>query len=488
MDGRATARGGNEVLVIDKDAYVTDKEKAKQFAKEYKKVSMIDKKPQDRETKRENRRYLQSKPTERTVYEKEITIEELERTISTTSSNKAAGEDKIPYDVIHHLGTKAKQFILDMYNKIWNEEPIPQKWRTANIKPLLKEGKDPKDPGSWRPISLTACLGKIMEKIIADRLTSYMESNKLLNENQAGFSKERCTTDQVLKLVQMASDKMHENKDGTTTMVTFFDFSRAYDKVWREGLLSKMIKLGIPYRFIKYARMFMSGRRRTMEINGTKNKTFYLNEGLPQGSAISPLYFFLFINDITDFTKYGASPSLFADNTAILTTTGKDKERSVREMQENVDGVARWAKEWKMVLNSDKTKVMVISTNQNDIRWKPNIYLDGTLLKTVNEYKFLGVIIDSGLRFTAHVNKIIAKCRRRINIMKCLAGKDWGQNLETQKTLYATFIRSALEYASPSWFPWISETAKKRIEIVQNESLRVMTRMAKDTPCDFLRL
>ena len=97
---------------------MTDKEKAKQFAKEYK---MIDKKPQDRETKRENRRYLQSKPTEWTVYEKEITIEELERTIRATSSNKAAGEDEIPYDVIHHLGTKTKQFILDMYNKIWNE-------------------------------------------------------------------------------------------------------------------------------------------------------------------------------------------------------------------------------------------------------------------------------------------------------------------------------------------------------------------------------
>jgi len=93
------------------------------------------------------------------------------------------------------------------------------------------------------------------------------------------------------------------------------------------------------------------------------------------------------------------------------------------------------------------------------------------VLEVVKEYRFLGVIIDSGLRFTAHVNKIIAKCRRRNNILRCLAGKDWGQSLETQTALYCTYVRSALEYASAAWFPWISETAKQNLERVQNESL-----------------
>ena len=101
-------------------------------------------------------------------------------------------------------------------------------------------------------------MGKILEKIVADRMSSYLEEKGLLNENQAGFRKARCTTDQIQKLVQMASDKMHAAKEGTTTMVTFFDFSRAYDKVWREGLLHKMIKMVLPYSFIKYARLFLS--------------------------------------------------------------------------------------------------------------------------------------------------------------------------------------------------------------------------------------
>ena len=105
-----------------------------------------------------------------------------------------------------------------------------------------------------------------------------MEENKLFNECQAGFRRERCTTDQILKLVQAASDRIQEKKNGTATIATFFDFERACDKVFREGLIWKMIKLGVPYRFVKYTRMFLSARKTQVEINGTRSDTFYLNE------------------------------------------------------------------------------------------------------------------------------------------------------------------------------------------------------------------
>ena len=157
-------------------------------------------------------------------------------------------------------------------------------------------------------------------------------------------------------------------------------------------------------------------------------------------------------------------------------------------MQENINGISEWAKKWKMVLNGDKTQVMIITTGQKDGTWKPELTLEGKVLEVVKEYRFLGVIIDSKLTFASHVKKVIAKCKRRNNIMRCLAGKDWGRSQDSMKALYSTYIRSALEYASPAWFPWISKTAKQALERVQNEALRIMTRMAKDTPEEFLRL
>ena len=96
--------------------------------------------------------------------------------------------------MIRKLGPNAKGIILHMFNAVWRGEPITQAWRTTVIIPLLKEGKDPEDPGSYRPISHTDFLGKLLEKIIADRLSSWMEEKNLFNECQAGFRQDICTT------------------------------------------------------------------------------------------------------------------------------------------------------------------------------------------------------------------------------------------------------------------------------------------------------
>ena len=249
-----------------------------------------------------------------------------------------------------------------------------------------------------------------------------------------------------------------------------------------------MTQLGIPYQFIKYVRLFLSARKTFVEINGERGEPFYLNEGLPQGSAISPLLFLLFINDITSYMTDDASTSLFADDTAAAVECGKDREDAERRMQRNIDGISRWAKDWKMSLNEGKTKCMVISSNQSDLEWTPNLHLNDIQLETVKEYRFLGVIIGNDLRFASHAKAIIAKGKRRMKILKCLAGKDWGQQLHSQRALYITYIRSALEYASPAWYPWIADAWKTKIEAVQNECLRVMTRMAVGSPNDFRRV
>ena len=157
-------------------------------------------------------------------------------------------------------------------------------------------------------------------------------------------------------------------------------------------------------------------------------------------------------------------------------------------MQANINGIQRWADEWKMCLNADKTQVMVISSSRQETSWAPNLHLEGRKLEVVKEYKFLGVIIDNELRFTSHVKKVITKAQNRNKILRCLAGKKWGQSLETQRALFSTYIRSAMEYAGPSWYPWISTTAKKDLERVQNTSLKIMTRMAHSTPINFLQL
>ena len=132
LDGRVSQRKDNEVLVVEGKGYVNDKDKAREFAKTYKKVSRIGIGPKDRETKRANRAYMNSRHETESEYEEELTWSELEGAIKEVKPNKAPGEDTIPHDLIKELGPKARKFILHMYNRVWKGEEIPQRWRQGH--------------------------------------------------------------------------------------------------------------------------------------------------------------------------------------------------------------------------------------------------------------------------------------------------------------------------------------------------------------------
>ena len=235
-------------------------------------------------------------------------------------------------------------------------------------------------------------------------MTYILESRGLLTDNQAGFRQGRCTTDQILKLTQNATDQMQmprkkgkkdKKKGENATVVSFFDYAKAYDKVWRDGLLHKLQALNIPWRFVKYIRSFLSSRITSVEINNVRSRKFHLKEGLPQGSAISPLLFVVFINDIDNDLSSDTLASLFADDTAIW-KWGRDLEGEARVgMQEEIDKIISWAETWKMSLNTDKTKAMIISSNTSDSSINLGLRAGDNDIEQVDKYRFLGGTVES---------------------------------------------------------------------------------------------
>ena len=493
MDGRSPPQRKNEVLIVNGKGYVEDKDKAEQFAKTYREFSRLEKRKSDRDVRRNNYKRMDERLMDQSIEgpiqesEQDLTMEELEKAIYGSSTNKASGDDDIPYEFIQHLGPVAKQFLLRIYQLCWRGEGIPTKWRTAVIKTLLKDGKDPKLTTSYRPISLTSCLGKILERMIADRLIYILETRKLLNPNQAGFRQGRCTTDQILKLVQDATDNIQAARhESHRTVVCFFDYAKAYDKVWRDGLISKMLDLEIPPRFVRYVRHFLSGRNTWVEVNNTKSKKFLLKEGLPQGSCISPLLFLIFINDIDANLDMMTTASLFADDTSAWRRDGVVRGSGRRLMQEEIDKILEWANKWKMSINADKTKCMVISSSTGDQNWNPELEADGVEIEPVKEYRFLGIVIRNNLLFVTQIDISVEKGMKKNKMMKCLSTKSWGWKQETQTQLYCTYNRSALEYGSCSWDSWISKSSLLRLQRVQNEALRTAAGLAKTCPVDFV--
>ena len=131
--------------------------------------------------------------------------------------------------------------------------------------PILKKGKPADKPHSYRPISLTSCLGKVAERMINSRLYHWLEKNKILNNAQAGFRKSSRTEDQLFRFVQSTMDGFQQGKH---TSAVFIDLQQAYDRVWRKGILMKMVNIGIHGTMLQWIHVFLSNRTIQTSIDG----------------------------------------------------------------------------------------------------------------------------------------------------------------------------------------------------------------------------
>ena len=297
LKGSARAQDG-KTLVYKGREYVSDKAKASAFIQEYATVSGRKSNRSSRRAVRELwsgvRRLLGSPRKE---LEQAFTPEELATALKTVKAGKAGGPDGVAPNLLKHLPLNTQKELLLILNASWTTGWCPQAWRTATIVPFVKKEIDQQAVSSYRPIALTSTIGKLLERLIVNRLSWWLEVKSLLSPWQAGFRKRRCTTDQCLRLSQFVSDGFQStNMERTVRML--FDYSKAYFTVWRTGLLQKMLDIGIPLRFVQWTTAWLTNRIAGVQLNGVTGRCRTFMEELPQSSVLSPLLFVLYINDL----------------------------------------------------------------------------------------------------------------------------------------------------------------------------------------------
>jgi len=230
------------------------------------------------------------------------------------SGYTAPGQDQLCYAMFRQLPKEGLEIILKLFNKIWREGVMPDSWKSALILPFGKPGKDITNAGNYRPIALTSHLCKWMEKIIVCRLSYYLEQRGLLSKYQSGFRKGRSTIDALIK-VSNEAEKAVSMKE--VMVIVYFDIEKAYDSMWREGLLIKMEKMGIGGRLYNWVLDFLSNRTFRVKVGDAVSDDFRIENGIPHGSAISPILFNIMINDIFVNVDGNNGSSLYADDGAI---------------------------------------------------------------------------------------------------------------------------------------------------------------------------
>ena len=205
-------------------------------------------------------------------------------------------------------------------------------WKLANVTPIFKKG-DKQLIKNYRPISLLLICGKIFEKIIFNNLYAYLHTNNLISKNQSGFRPGDSTTNQLLYLL----DEIHQAFDSTESLevrAVFLDISKAFDKVWHEGLIFKLEQNGVSGNMLKLFQNYLSNRKQRVVLNGSCSDYSSIESSVHQGSVLCPLLFLVYINDLERNIK--SNVKFFADDTMLFSVV-KDPKISANDLTHDLD-------------------------------------------------------------------------------------------------------------------------------------------------------
>ena len=413
------------------------------------------------------------------TYNKRISVNEVEAVINS-SRDSAPGEDCIHNAMLKKLKDEDKKELTRIMNKIWENEKYPKSWKTATIIPILKQGKDPKEPTNYRPISLTSCLGKLLEKIISRRLYAELEKRKLIPNSQSAFRKGRSTIDNIVELETEIREAI-ANKDVTTAVV--MDIEKAYDSCWPYLVKKQLKEMGFKGNLPRIIASFMENRKIKVKVDGITSGERMIEMGLPQGSSLSVHLFSIAVNTITERINDPVKSLLYVDD-LIIYHTSKSVRANERKLQMTISKLEKWSNETNFRFSANKCSTINFTMKRvRDVE----ITINSIQIPCKTEIKYLGMIMDKRLNWKKHIDYITRKGRDALNIMKVVTNRKWGADTITLMKLYRAIIRSKLDYGA-IMYDTGSRTNLKKIEAVQNQALRIALGAYRTTPVMSLRV
>jgi len=405
----------------------------------------------------------------------EFTIAELGGALNRCREMSSPGLDGISYCILKKLPFSSLLTLLKIFNAIWKGGKLPPSWKKSLVTPIQKDGKPKHDPNSYRPISLTPSLCKLMERMVTARLTLFLEERGVLAGHQAGFREGRGVMDNILKL----QDKINRSLAVQEyTLAVFIDLKNAFDLMWRQGLLHKLRKMGVTGRTYHFIRDFLTDRVMQVRVGGCLSDEVELANGTPQGSVISPLLFIIMMNDMPIDRLHGCQLSLFADD-ATTYTSGSDLQIMTKNTQKYLNRIESWCDTTGFKISVDKTVAMIFSRNLNKTPFP--LIIQGKEIAYKKQFKFLGVVFDSQLTWSPHIQYIVDKCARPLNLMRSISAQSWGGGKRVLLMVYRALILSLLDYGCLAMGN-AADTVLAKLATIQSKALTLCNCAMRGTP------
>ena len=393
---------------------------------------------------------------------RETTAEEIQKLIDNLSENKSCREDDIPIKFLKLSSSIISDFLAYIFNKCVLLGIYPSILKVAKVIPLYK--KDQKDDCSnYRPISLLIHINKIFEKLIHKRMYSFLQKNKILNNNQYGFRKNSSTAFAIYDLIENKLKSLDEN---LYTCALYVDLSKAFDTVDHRILIKKMEHYGVRGIPLELFKSYLSNRTQYTCVNGSKSEELPIEIGVPQGSVLGPLLFLLYINDLPCASSM--LTKLFADDTCLIFLAPTIDQLQIVIYREMLK-IHNWMASNKLSINYKKTKYMLFHRQRNQSPF--SLYINDKKIEKVKCIKYLGIKIDDRLTWREHIKFIEGKLSSACGAIYRLRQSVSQQCLRSFYFAHAYFH---LQYSILAWFNTKKQYIQ-RINSLHGKLIRLMT-------------
>ena len=388
--------------------------------------------------------------------DRDITVNDIQKMIENTKQGKAAGEDRISYEFYRYVSPEFQTLIAKAFNHLYENCIFDKTFETSILFPIFKKG-DRSLVSNYRGISFMNCIAKVLMGILTDRLTTWVNDNKILNEFQAGFRSKYSTVDNIYNLCSIVNIKLQEKKK---VYAFFVDFRAAFDKVSRSHLFYKLHALGVSTKFLNFLICIYGSTKFKILSNGEYSNPFETHTGLKQGCLMSPILFSIYLNDLHEYLEGGLYIDdlnvrllMYADDIVILS-------EDINVLQKMIEKLEEYCEIWNMEVNLEKSAIMVFRNGgrlSSAEKWK----YKGENVKIVSEYTYLGVIITPKLSFQKHLESRNSVAKSGMNaVWKEFLGNKV-VSLSAKYKMFEAVSRSIQCYAAQVWGSGMFDTVDK---------------------------
>ena len=318
------------------------------------------------------------------------------------------------------LSTKNLKFIfpyiscvlLKIINKSLMSGVFPDILKIARVLPLHKGGSLDKMI-NFRPISILSSISKIFERLIFNKMYSFIEKYQILRNTQFGFRKGHNTELAVMHTIKSITDAL--DKD-VPVIGLFVDISKAFDSVDHNILLDKLYLLGYKGVSHSWFKSYLTNRYQHIELAGVRSYMYKLTTGVPQGSILGPLLFLLYVDDLTRVSKI-LKFTLFADDTTVL-YSDRSLKYSLAAAENEISIVAQWFIANRLLINIDKTHFMFFA--RKNCVCNKMVLLNDCMIQRVHNTKFL-IHIDGKLSWSVYISKLRTKLSKSLGMLRVVS-------------------------------------------------------------------